>query len=1091
MFGIAAAVLIAFLSLSVPGVLLSFVLLRKTELHNFEIVVIGFIFGLLGPAAMTWLESYLMNYIHFFSFSLALFEANAVLLTLIGLAFAYKNGMLGELRAWAGRVYASVGASVVSVSDETARVRQELGKYNRGIDVIERHKEEERALSLRQQEEMSTPGLKAEEKETMTYSHRAAVVGLMKAHLSEERALAEELEGPRFSVEKVHWGVWAILIALMLVTLYTRMQSVVVAPSFFEFDPYYDMIDTHYILGYGQQLLIDHAAWPVIAAGVNHRIEPIVPYLEAYWYSLANSLHFHYAAFNTSLMSYVGGIYPPITAALLVFVVFMLLYHEYDERIALIGAGLASAMPILISTFIAGEQLVEPWGIMTLFFFTATFMLAIRNMKDRRLAVLAGIAFASTFLGAHYYTVTTGILAIYIFIQGAIYIMKKEKLTDFYKMNAIVIATMAIIYVLFLPYQSTLQNRVPSILHIPFTVSLPLGALLIILVGDYLIGYLTKRVIGRDGWYVRAGLIVAAMLVMLGAILFTPIGHPFKSYINLSTRFTTPSSPLFMTVQEFIPTGVTYNFGLNGFGVLGQSVGGLPIIVWLVLTISIALIIASILARGSKTGVLYLSIGIPLALAGFSEVKYMPHFGVAYIMLFCIMLGEILYLVQSGFRFSDEKKYPKISSSIYREKRDIAYIVLMFGLYFVFGVFVPLVAIAAVLYYSVAEGRKIGTSAAIAAFAVLLLFISISPQFRYGESASLMESISASVTYSAHVSAGTACSTLSSRNNVIGVSIYCNTIPQYWLNAMAWIRTNVGPGAPRVLAWWDYGDWINWFGNSAAVLRGDNAVPKEDYAVAAQYVLGGNYTPQGLARYMNGNQSRYVLFDQDLISKWGALNFLACIDTNQTSYQYAVQQGRAQSQPYQLGTSSCELAHDPQYALIPLAALLPSNGTQQNIGDYCELTSNSTPYIRTYLVTGTALANQTVCTSSRPNANGVLRLYDSNGTALNAVIQVSEYIGVQDVQNVPFVEYPVVYLPNGPNGTITDAPSMFYDSNYYKGFFLGKLPGFRQVYPNYTSGTNFINYTDPVRIYELVNYTGTLPEVPQKPPWIHNNDTMP
>ena len=151
------------------------------------------------------------------------------------------------------------------------------------------------------------------------------------------------------------------------------------------------MIDTHYILTYGHQLLLDPSAWPVVAGGTNHRIEPIVPYLEAYWYSLANAIKFHYTTFNTSLMAYVGSIYPPITAALLVFVVFVLLYHEYDEKIGLIGAGLAATMPTLISTFIAGEQLVEPWGIMTLFFFVMAYMLAVRNMKNKRLAILAGI----------------------------------------------------------------------------------------------------------------------------------------------------------------------------------------------------------------------------------------------------------------------------------------------------------------------------------------------------------------------------------------------------------------------------------------------------------------------------------------------------------------------------------------------------------------------------------------------------------------------------------------------------------------------------------------------------------------------------
>ena len=140
----------------------------------------------------------------------------------------------------------------------------------------------------------------------------------------------------------------------------------------------------------------------------------------------------------------------------------MLLYHEYDEKIGLIGAGLAATMPTLISTFISGEQLVEPWGIMSLFFFVMAYMLAVRNMKNKRLAILAGIAFASTFLGAHYYTVTTGVLALYILLQGFIEIVRGHDLTDFYKMNAVVLIVIAIFLAIFLPYSSTLENRIPE-----------------------------------------------------------------------------------------------------------------------------------------------------------------------------------------------------------------------------------------------------------------------------------------------------------------------------------------------------------------------------------------------------------------------------------------------------------------------------------------------------------------------------------------------------------------------------------------------------------------------------------------------------
>jgi hypothetical protein len=301
----------------------------------------------------------------------------------------------------------------------------------------------------------------------------------------------------------------------------------------------------------------------------------------------------------------------------------------------------------------------------------------------------------------------------------------------------------------------------------------------------------------------------------------------------------------------------------------------------------------------------------------------------------------------------------------------------------------------------------------------------------------------------------------------------------------------VGPNAPRVLSWWDYGDWINWFGNSNAFLRGDNANAIEDYATAAHYVLGDKYSPQALASFMNGNQSKYVLMDQDLISKWQALDFLACIYTNQTSYNFAVAAGQSESpaQPYALGTSQCEINHDPQFALVPFYAL--TGNLSQSINYYCSFSNSTAQFAQTLLVSGSSLSNNTVCTSLTPNSKGVLKIYNQSGKQLNAYLQESQYLGVVNVSGSPFVEFMMIYAPNAANGSITDAPSGFYTSNYYKGFILGDLPGFTQVYPANSPGINYINVTDQIRIYAVNNYTGGLPEVPPKPAWIHNNCTMP
>jgi hypothetical protein len=924
--------------------------------------------------------------------------------------------------------------------------------------------------------------------------------------------LSKEQFGPVF-----HKWIWMALIVLMILTFATRMLSIGISPTFFEFDPYFTMVNAQYILTFGQQLLLDPAAWPSIAAGTNHRVEPIIPYLEAFWYDLANTVGYHYTTFNTTLMSYIGSIYPPITASLLVFTIFLLLYKEYNEFIGIIGAGIASAMPVLFTTFIAGEQLLEPWGIFALFFFLATYMLAVKNPKSKRLAVLAGIAFVSNFLGAHYYTVTTGVFVVYILFQGVIDLVKRTSNTDFYKMNAIVIIVIGIFFALFNPYSATLSNRTPAVLGIPIILAGPLVALLLIASMDYIPKLLAKRkIIFKEPITNMTQYSWIGFVILIGVliVIFTPLGAPVFEYLNLSAKFTTPSSPLFMTVEEYIPTGLLFNFASQGFGPIGMDLLGIPLLVWVICAAGVALILLSIIMRNSRTGILYLAIALPLMFAGFSEVKYLPHFGVAYIMLFCIILGEGIYYAEHEFRLfkaskkeemrADSEELIPPEAKQYSKHGYLIAIIISIGVFF-FGGILAIIMLAYIAIKGWYKEQNNYIWGAIVIFAILIgasFFGGVSLVF--GESASYVQAFGAAALAASSTSSGQLCNSISAQNNSLGYTLYCNTVPQYWLNAMSWIKSNVGPNAPRVLAWWDYGDWINWFGNTNAVLRGDNANATEDYATAAQYVLGPKYgsTPQSLASFMNGNQTKYVLFDQDLISKWQALDFLACIYVNATTKSYAIAQGQAQNPPtpYLLGTSQCELQHDPQFVLIPLAALVQNQtGLSQSISYYCSASSSTQQLVSSLLVVGSSIENQSVCVSISDALNasrkGALRTYYANGTRLNMYIQSSSYIGIINVQGVPFVQYLAIYAPNGPNGTITDAPTQFYTSNYYKGFVLGNLPGFTEVYPNnITTGggvLNMINASYPVRIYELNNFTGTLPRVPIKPPYVNNNYTMP
>lgn len=1000
--------IIAFLSIIIPGFFLAYALLRKTKLNMIEITVIGFMFGLIFPPTLTWFESYLMNYVHVFSFSSSLYAANVVILTIIGIALCIQQGLIrldfinplpaGKAEAEANAVY----------TQRIAQLRQKLSDLDIDTDLIKKHQQEEEELAKRHAEEKSrSHSLPAEERARLETLRLEEERKLVEEHEREERLL---IQGKSKGISRKQM-IWGLMIFLMVFTFATRMFSIGTAPHFFEFDPYFDMQSTEFLLIHGYQWLYDHSAWPTALNGTPHRIEPIVPYLEAYWYQISNPPA---NQIDQTLLSNVSSIYPPIVAALLVFIVFMFLYHIYGEYPAIIGAALATAMPALITTFIAGEQLLEPWGIFGMFFFYAAYLLAVQNPKETRFAILAGVAFAASFLGAHYYTVIAGVFAIYIALQGVIDVLRKKEMRDFYKMNAIIIGIIAFFYVIFDPYNTVLTNKIPGVLGVPIIVSFPLLALFLVFLLERVPILAKKRgIIPKVDLTTNITWLAVLGIIALLLILFTPLGTSVDRYLALSTHYTTPSIALFMTVQEYAPTGFNFNFGASGFGPIGASAFGVNAIVWFVLILFTILSVLAIYNRDSKGSILAIAAVWPLAIAGMIEIKYLPHFGVGYILAFGIILGELLLITKGK-----EKEFSRL---------------LVIG----FGVFIV------VLEFTV----------------FIDMFAAVS----------------------------TSCATLSSQGNAVGFDMFCNTVPSAWLNALTWMKQNVGPAAPRVLSWWDYGDWINWFGNSNAVLRGDNSIAKLDYETAARYVLGpqDGYGPANLANFSNNvAYAKYVLFDDQLTAKWQALNFLACVNINQTSRAFAIQAGNSSGQPYLLGTSQCELSHSPAYALLPLST--------SNINSYCQFKNTSVAALKTIILANNQLQNQTYCAPTNFTTTSV-RLLDSNGNETNILLVPTQqfFAGVNNLGGQQFLTFIAMYLPNGPNDTITNAPTEFYNSNYYRGFYLGNLPGFHIAYPSNFTGINYVNGTWPVVIYQINNYTGPLPTVTPKPSWVQNNFTMP
>lgn len=1063
------AVLIGILSVVLPGIFLSLALLKKTKMALFEIAVIGIIFGLVFPPTLTWFESYFMNSIHQFAFSEGLYNVNVVIITIVGILLCFQQGVFSHDKQ-------GFGKNVKEGSFSSLFSRRNLGSK-----LVKEHEKEEKELAAEHKhEESMLTGISAEEKSEIESIHKHEEKELEHEHEKEESGLLDGKDGKQ---DKNMKYVWIVLALLMLFALGTRIMNIAVAPHYFEFDPYFDMISTEYILVHGYQLFLDHSAWPVVAAGTLHRIEPIVPYLEAYWYDLANTAPASSTAVSTNLLSYVGSVYPPITAALLVFVVFMWLYHQYGKWPGIVGAVLAASMPALISTFIAGEQLVEPWGIFAMFFFFASYMLAVSNPKQKRYAVLAGVAFASNFLGAHYYIVPTGILSIYIILQGIVNVMRNQDNTDFYKMNGILLLIIIISYGLYAPYGGTLTNSIPNIFNvIPITIGFPLAAFIFVLALEYIPKLLKKNgMIKELDWKVYLAFLAVLVIIALGLIFLTSFGSSIRGYITISERFTTPSKPLFMTVQEYEPTGFNYNFGAAGFGVIGTSIPpsgpGINLVIWIVLIAFTALELLAIYYRRSVTSIFAIASVWPLAIAGMIEIKYLPHFGVGYIIAIGIIIGELMLIARRSS-----------SSTITYSLYVVGYLLLVLAVMnsnltllfqIISDVILGLLLGVAIWFASKEYKWVLKPVTGLIFVCIILMIVEFMP--------------SASQLFSAAINSN--CNSLESSGNAIGAGMFCNTVPQYWLNATAWMRTNVGPFGPRILSWWDYGDWINWFGNSNAVLRGDNSVATEDYATAAQYVFGANdgYNASELASFMDQSQAKYILFDDQLVPKWGALDFLACIDVNQTSMQFATATGKKYGVPYALGYSQCEISHSPAYLLVPIT---------NNVNAYCSFSNSTMAAINsTELILPDQFTNTSYCVSTAFiqeaaqedfQGNLATRLYYSNGTESNVWLSTVLFEGEEKIGSIDFLTFMELYAPNGPNDTITNAPSEFYNSTYYKGYFLGSLPGMSLAYPsNVPKGINYINYTQKIMIYQLNNFSGTLPTVTPKPSWIKNNYTMP
>ncbi|MCX6776968.1 MAG: hypothetical protein NTY73_03310 [Candidatus Micrarchaeota archaeon] len=783
---------------------------------------------------------------------------------------------------------------------------------------------------------------------------------------------------------------WILLLLIMLLAFWVRIQSI--GPIFYEFDPYYYDQGAQFILTQGEIPTTDDLAW--YPHPDSHRDPPIVRYLEVEWYSIYGYMTGN-QQFNNYLLSTIAGVYPPVVGALICFLVFMLISEEYGKKYGLIGAALMAVMPRIIEKFAAGESELQPWGIFAAFFFYSTYALAV-SRKDRRFAVLAGIAVMAATLGSSGDVLVYLVLAGYVGLQSLINYFQNKSNRELIELNAIILCFSAFTYIVYSAYVGWVM---PSDI-------LSFASALAFAVGLYFISQRVKRQEDRINYlagYLTVGGIF--LLITFASGFPLPVGPRIWNYVVNAASIARPSSALMMTVAEETPTSGDF---ANSMGFLGSSTWFVDI-----LFLSSFLAICYSIYRGSSLGVLFGMMIFPVSYVGLSKSKYMLHVsfmaGVAVTMLF----GEL------------DKKLHKF---IKKDFGDDA------AKWTVVGVALLVLAAESLVYVRPCANCFIEPDLSIPGPLVDVVTGALDSKYELKDPAYASEM-------------GRNCSALANNGNLISYYLFCSRIPAYWRDPMDWIKDNVGEN-DRVISWWDYGHWINYWGQKKCITRNDHKYQDMDLEVADKFVSN---TPQALKEYMLEHNAKYVLFDQDLVGKWGALNFLSCVYNNETSMDFAFKEGIKYGVMYQLSTSRCEAEHNFERIAVPV---------NPTIADFCEGSGSSAPLVRAR----STLSNYTYCirytNSSAAAIAGIF--YEYNLSRVNRGIPV--YGGIQSSQGKSVYVFTMFYTndvwPDGKTGW-EDRVGKMYDSTFYQGFILGNLPGFEQVYPE-------SNQSGLVRIFKII-----------------------
>ena len=861
------------------------------------------------------------------------------------------------------------------------------------------------------------------------------------------------------TIIKNKWKILGSLILLIFLFLafYIRIQSL--TPIYQELDPYWYMYGTEQILTEGSVPLVDNTAWyPLEEAG--HRSIPVLHYLEASWYSL----YTQGGEYNNIILSYICNFYPPLMALLLVFCSYLFIKLEFGMKWGLITAGLMTFLPATIMKMSAGVSESQPFSLFGMFFFLAILVLAFKE-KKRLLYFLTGLSLSLVLLGgksiAVLYILTAGFFMLYSLI---LFLEKDKKELKELMKNLVYLAIpiLIVILIFYLYVGSSITNYLKSS---DFILSI------IPLIFSFILYTLLNKI---EFNFKRKALFIILLLILGISLFYLPVvsdlvkgvGHGFL-------RQATYEVPLSRTVQEQAPAGNSFGQYLGFLGVKLDGIG-LVFIPITYLTNSIIEIfdilfknlfglnqLDTTIKDNSLTLVFLFStliIGIYSIYKRYKIKEYSVIFLI--LILFIIPISYVglnkakysIYL-SLGIVLATVWTFAFISKLLNNMKNEKARTYIQYAVLGIACLFVLLMGFSfdqdnptmaqSILSVSLETRYQDNPEALIPKFESIcnktgdkIVCDSLDADYfkninnRYNQQL-CMYSILSEEEITGELTP--------SKEKQIGISYRCSRIAPYWISSMEWISKNT-PEDAKIISWWDYGHWLNFFGERDAVTRNDHNSVEMIGRTAFAYLHGSE---QDLIDTMNDYSSEYALFDTELLlngnqfgGKYGALNYLGCAYINETNVSKLPGQSKCEQNNLWINVfypvepsmlDICTISYERD-----LKGIFVSESNKKNsycLGDNGMLYLNERDEIGELIPSGIFLMNQGQTTQNNKVYN-VLTLLFMN-------------------RDIPF-ENTTINGWNNKRGT-------FYDSNLYKAIFLDHIEGFTKVYDN-----------GNVKIYKLV-----------------------